>query len=129
MILVDSSVWISYFRAEERPAVQLLRSMRKPTDILVGDLILMEVLQGARDKRHADSIESNMREFRGAAMLGPKIAVKAAANFRHLRERGITVRKTIDTIIATFCIENDHQLLHQDRDFAHFETHLGLRAL
>lgn len=62
-------------------------------------------------------------------MLGPEIAVKAATNYRRLRERGVTVRKTIDTIIATFCIEYGHQLLHQDRDFFYFEKHLGLRVV
>jgi predicted nucleic acid-binding protein len=129
VIVVDSSVWISYFRAEDRPSVRLLRSLRNPADILVGDLVLLEILQGARDERHAESIERDMREFNTVAMLGPEMASKAAANYRRLRERGMTVRKTVDTLIATFCIENSHQLLHQDRDFSHFEKHLGLRVL
>ena len=127
--MVDSSGWIAYLRAEDKPGVRYLRSTRRPSDILVGDLILMEVLQGARDERHATAIEKHLRGFTVVPVLNPGIAVKAAANYRLLRGRGITVRKTIDTIIATFCIENGHQLLHQDRDFSHFEKHLGLRVL
>lgn len=129
MIVVDSSGWIAYLRAEDKPGVHFLRSMRKPSDILVGDLILMEVLQGARDERHAAAIEKHLRRFTIVSVLDTGIAVKAAENYRLLRGHGITVRKTIDTIIATFCIENDHQLLHQDRDFSHFQKHLGLRTL
>lgn len=127
MILVDSSVWISYFRAEDKPVVHQLRSIKNTTQILVGDLILLEILQGARNEHHASAIEQYLRTFRTVPLLDPHLAARAAGNFRYLRQLGVTVRKTADTIIATFCIENDHELLQQDRDFLPFSTHLGLR--
>lgn len=129
MIVVDSSVWIAKLRNQDLPSIRQLNSIRNLADILVGDLILFEVLQGMRSDLHAARMESYLRSFEVVSMVDDRLASKAAANFRHLRERGITVRKSIDTIIATFCIENHHQLLHQDRDFSHFEQHLGLHIL
>jgi predicted nucleic acid-binding protein len=96
---------------------------------LVGDLVLLEVLQGARNDRHAAQIERELRVFKIERMLDDGIAVKAAANYRALRDRGITVRKTIDLIIATFCVERGHSLLHDDRDFDPVAAHLGLRVV
>lgn len=128
MIVVDSSVWIANLRGEAGRAVDRLRSLSDTGEILVGDLILLEVLQGARDDRHAARIERGLRQFEIAAMLTEAIATKAAWNYRELRRRGTTVRKTIDTIIATFCIEGGHALLHDDRDFEPFAEHLGLRV-
>ncbi|MEF0939109.1 type II toxin-antitoxin system VapC family toxin [Rhizobium sp. BR 362] len=130
MIVVDSSVWISLLRDAETEAVRRLRNMMGagPPDILVGDLILLEVLQGARGDRHAALIERNLRQFIVRPMLNDALAVKAARNYRFLRERGITIRKTIDVIIGTFCIEEGHVLLHDDRDFDPMAEHLGLQA-
>jgi predicted nucleic acid-binding protein len=129
MIVVDSSVWIANLRNSDSSAVQKLRSLKNTREILVGDLILLEVLQGARDERHAAVIEQNLRQFAIETMLGERIAAVAARNFRILREQGVTIRKTADLIIGTFCIEGGHALLHEDRDFDAMESALGLQAL
>jgi len=97
--------------------------------ILVGDLVLLEVLQGARDEAHAAKFERNLRAYRIVTMCNPDIAVRAAHNYRLLRAHGITVRKTIDLIIGTFCIAGDHILLHADRDFEPMAAFLGLRVV
>jgi len=130
MIVVDSSVWIAQLRRSGSDAVDKLKSIRDPTTaILVGDLILLEVLLGARDDRHATEIERELRVFRIERMVEDVIAVKAARNYRTLRGRGITVRKTIDLIIATFCVERGHSLLHEDRGFDVLAPHLALVVL
>lgn len=126
MIVVDSSVWIAHFRQADTPQVQFLRSLEAPK-ILLGDLILLELLQGTRNDRHAASLMLEFRELNIVSLSDPDLVVLAARNFRRLRELGITIRKTIDLIIATFCIVHDHELLHSDRDFAPFAQHLGLR--
>ncbi len=128
MILVDSSVWIALLRGENSFQVRQLEAAENGSELLVGDLILMEVLQGARDERHAVAIEAQMSIFPIVPLLGPTIASRAAANYRLLRQRGITVRKTVDMIIGTFCIENGHMLLHQDRDYDPLVEHCGLRV-
>lgn len=128
MIVVDSSVWIDHLRDIDNSAVRALRSIDDPQDIIVGDLILLEVLQGARDEHHAAIIEQNLRQFRIESMLSSELAVQAARNFRLIRERGVTVRKTIDLIIGTYCIMHGHHLLHTDRDFQPMADHLGLRV-
>lgn len=128
MIVVDSSVWIDHLRDIDNSAVRALRSIDDPQDIIVGDLILLEVLQGARDEHHAAIIEQNLRQFRIESMLSSELAVQAARNFRLIRERGVTVRKTIDLIIGTYCIMHGHYLLHTDRDFQPMADHLGLRV-
>lgn len=127
MIVADSSVWIANLREDDLPEVLLLR--RHMDEILMGDLILVELLQGMRTRTQAEKLRRLFRDFKVAPLCGEAIAVKAAANYRYLRDRGVTVRRTIDAIIATFCIENDLPLLHRDRDFDHFEVHLGLRVL
>ncbi|MBX5241022.1 PIN domain nuclease [Rhizobium sp. NLR22b] len=126
MIVVDSSVWIAHLRGMENAARRRLQNIEDPLEILVGDLILMEVLQGARNDRHATTI-ANLRQFTIRPMLDDSLAVRAARNYRLLRERGITVRKIIDVIISTFCIQEGHSLLHDDRDFDPMAEHLGLR--
>lgn len=128
MIVVDSSVWIDNLRGIDNTAVRKLRALDDDEEVLVGDLILLEVLQGARDGPHAARIERNLRCFPIAPMLDADLAVRAAGNYRALRERGVTVRKTIDMIIGTFCVERGHVLLHNDRDFAPMVTHLGLQV-
>ncbi|AGS21491.1 PilT domain-containing protein [Rhizobium etli bv. mimosae str. Mim1] len=127
VIVVDSSVWIPHLRGIENAARRRLQNIEDPLEILVGDLILMEVLQGARDDRHATTIEANLRQFTIRPMLDDSLAVRAARNYRLLRERGITMRKTIDVIIGTFCIQEGHSLLHDDRDFDPMAQHLGLK--
>lgn len=129
MIVVDSSVWIGHLRDADHAAVRALRAIEDSQDIVVGDLILLEVLQGARDESHAATIEQNLRQFRIEPMLSTELAVQATRNFRLMRERGITVRKTVDLIIGTFCIMHGHVLLHADRDFEPMVDHLGLRVV
>ncbi|HVB90198.1 MAG TPA: PIN domain nuclease [Beijerinckiaceae bacterium] len=126
MIVVDSSVWIAHLRDSGTPEVQKLRALDDPSEILIGDLILLEMLQGARSGRHAALIEQNLRQFEIATMLSPALASKAARNYRVLRDGGVTVRKTVDLIIGTFCIEGGHRLLHADRDFDPIVERLGL---
>lgn len=128
MIVVDSSVWIALLRGSDTAEVRALRTLDDPDDILLGDLILLEVLQGARSERHAAVIERQLRQFQIASMLSPALAPRIARNYRFLRDRGVTPRKTIDMIIGTFCIEGGHRLLHADRDFDPLVAHLGLRV-
>ncbi|HZU90502.1 MAG TPA: PIN domain nuclease [Stellaceae bacterium] len=128
MILVDSSVWIDHLNDVATDPVRRLRALIPTRPLLIGDLILCEVLQGLRIESEAKLVERVLRSFGAVSLLDPELAVKAAANYRFLRRKGITIRKTIDLIIATFCIERGHALLHDDRDFAPMERFLGLRA-
>ena len=131
MIVVDSSVWITHLRGQHTEARAKLQAIMGNNDgqILVGDLILQEVLQGARDEATATRIEQNLCTYQIATMCDATIAVQGARNYRLLRERGITVRKTIDMIIGTFCIAGGHGLLHDDRDFEPMAAWLGLRVV
>lgn len=127
MILVDSSVWIDYFRAADTPQVALLDTLFGRTRIAVGDLIAAEVLQGVRDDQQFKRVKKLFDSFTRLDLCDYDLAVKASENHRFLRAKGITVRKTIDTLIATRCIEDGLTLLHDDRDFMPFAKHLGLR--
>jgi predicted nucleic acid-binding protein len=128
MIVVDSSVWIAHLRNQwEDAAVQRFIAIEDPNDIVVGDVVLLEVLQGARNEKHARLLERWLREFEIVPMLGADQAVRAAQNYRTLRSRGITVRKPNDLIIASFCMERGYRLLHRDRDFLPIAKHLGLK--
>ncbi|MGA7674329.1 MAG: PIN domain nuclease [Rhizomicrobium sp.] len=129
MILVDSSVWIAHLRGQTSPATLKLEAAAAREPLLIGDLILLEVLQGARNEVQAARIERALRQYAVVPLLGADMASRAARNYRRLRELGITVRKTADIIIGTFCIEHRHALLHDDRDFAPMQKHLGLRVL
>jgi predicted nucleic acid-binding protein len=128
VILVDSSVWIAHLRGSWTVATAKLEAAASREPILVGDLILLEVLQGARDEAHAARIERGLRRFDVVPLLDGDLAPRAAWNYRKLRDLGITIRKTADIIIGTFCIERRCALLHDDRDFAPMEEHLGLVA-
>lgn len=128
MIVVDSSVWISHFADTLHPEVQQLRAVEKPATILMSDLILVEVLRGARSEDKATYIAGELAQFDWISMSDATIAWQAAANYRRLRSLGFTVRSTIDLIIGTFCIEHKHQLLHRDRDFEPMERYLGLQS-
>lgn len=129
MILVDSSVWIAHLRGHRTPATDKLAEAAAREPILVGDLILLEILQGARDDAHAARIERGLRQYAMVPLLDAGLAGRAARNYRKLRELGITIRKTADIIIGTFCIERRHALLHDDHDFAPMEEHLGLKVV
>ncbi len=129
MIVVDSSVWIDFLNGRNSVHVQRLRTMLGADEIIVGDLMLCEVLQGLGSERAAREVETLLRRCEIVLMGGEAIAVAAARNFRHLRRRGITVRKTIDLLIGTWCIENRRPLLHNDADFRSMGRHLGLIEL
>jgi predicted nucleic acid-binding protein len=129
VILVDSSVWIARLRGQVTPATAKLAAAVTSEPLLVGDLILLEVLRGARDEAHASRIERGLRQFALATLLDAELASCAARNYRRLRSRGVTIRKTADLIIGTFCMERGHRLLHDDRDFAPMEEHLGLMVV
>lgn len=129
MIVVDTSVWIDYFNGVASPHTDRLDQLLARERLLIGDIILTEVLQGFRrdtDFRQARALLDTL-EFR--PMLGKDMALQSARNYRKLRRTGVTVRKTINVMIATFCIENRHRLLHADRDFDPIEKHLGLKVL
>ena len=128
MIFVDSSVWIDYFRGIATKETELLDRLLGVEPIATGDLVLAEVLQGFKSDRDFNQAKKLLTSLVVVEMLGQEIAIQAAKNFRTLRECGITVRKTIDTIIATYCIENELALLHSDRDFDAFVEHLNLRT-
>lgn len=128
MILVDSSVWIDYFRGIATPQADRLDSLLGREPLLVGDLILAEILQGIIADREFDRVRRLLLTMDVINIGGAEVAIDAARHFRHLRSLGITVRKTIDTLIATRCIRDGHALLFSDRDFDPFVAHLGLRT-
>ncbi len=127
MIVVDSSVWIDYFTGRITPEVSKLDSLLGETPVAIGDLMLVEVLQGFRTDKDFRKAKELLLSLAIANMLDTAIALKSAKNFRTLRKKGITIRKTIDTIIATYCIENKLPLLHSDKDFQPFHNHLKLK--
>ena len=129
MILVDTSVWIDYFNGVENKHVDSLDSALEEGTVAIGDLIFLEILQGFkndRDFRRAKAVLETLDQYE---MFGHDIAIKSAENYRALRKKGITIRKTTDVIIATFCIENGLSLLFSDRDFIPFVENLGLSAV
>lgn len=128
MIVVDSSVWIDFFNGVSTPEVERLDGLLGVTPLAIGDLILVEVMQGFRNERDVATARQLFRSLALLPMLGGSNAWKAADNYRQLRSRGITVRKTIDGIIATACIEANLPLLFSDRDFVPYVEHLGLEA-
>jgi predicted nucleic acid-binding protein len=128
VILVDSSVWIDFFRGTVTPQTERLDALLGSELLVVGDLILAEVLQGFSSERDFNQARKLLTALDVVTLGGPEIAIQAARNFRTLRARGVTIRKTIDTLIATRCIESDYALLFSDRDFEPFVEHLGLRS-
>jgi hypothetical protein len=126
LIVVDSSVWIDFLNGRRASHVAALQAAFGNDEIIVGDLMLCEVLQGLDAESAARQVESLLRRFEIVPMAGDAIAVLAARNFRSLRRRGITIRKTIDLLIGTWCIENRQPLLHNDGDFRPMVQHLGL---
>ena len=129
MILVDSSVWIDYFRGTRNEQTDLLDALLSSEPVAVGGLMLAEVLQGFNSERDFNQAKNVLLSLHQVDIRGTEIAIQAARNFRTLRLHGVTVRKTIDVLIATKCIETDLLLLHSDRDFDAFEKHLGLRVV
>lgn len=126
MIVADTSVWIDYVRGLNAPHTDILDYELLYNRVITGDIIIAEFLQGFREEKDFVEAKKIMESLEYRDFLGKEIALQAAVNFRILRKRGITVRKTIDVIIATFCIENGFALIHNDRDFDPMEEHLGL---
>ena len=129
MIVVDSSVWIDYFNGVETREIALLDGLLGVEPVMIGDLILMEVLQGFRNDRDARKARDALDSLVFEPMVGRDIALASVRNYRALRARGVTVRKSIDILIATFCMENGHRLLHCDRDFDPIEEFLALQTV
>ena len=127
MIVVDSSVWIAVLRGVSTPQTTKFYELENLKDIVLGDLVLLEVLQGAQNDQHADNIRKRMQLFEPVPLLSPDLAIKAARNYRLLRARGKTMSKTADLIIGTYCIENSYSLLHSDKDYLPMAEHLGLQ--
>jgi len=129
MVIVDTSVWIDLFAGRDTPQVRILRQISSRQRIGVGDLMVCEVLQGVRDERQYRRVRGVLLGLELVQIGGVSIALAAAHNYRLLRQKGITIRGMIDCLIATFCVENGHILLHNDRDFEPLEDHLGLQVL
>jgi predicted nucleic acid-binding protein len=129
MLVVDTTVWIDYFNGTITPETNYLDRVLSEEPILVGDLILTETLQGFRSEREFKRAETALAKFEQREMVNARLALQSACNYRALRKKGVTVRKTIDCLIATFCIEENHTLLHCDNDFDGFEKHLGLEVV
>jgi predicted nucleic acid-binding protein len=129
MVLVDTSVWVDYFNGIETPRTDRLDQLLGSGRLLTGDLILAELLQGfARDADYRTA-RRLLLELPCAELVGRDSALRAADYYRRLRKRGVTVRKTIDVLIGTYCIQHGHELLHADRDFDSIQQYLGLRVL
>lgn len=129
MIFLDSSVLIDYFNGNENWQVQYLDQILGVEILVIGDYVLTEVLQGFRRDKDFEQAKMILKSFPCYEICGEKNAIKSAENYRILRKKGITIRKSIDSIIATFCIEHDFTLLHNDKDFIPFEKHLGLKSI
>lgn len=127
MIVVDSSVWIFALRGVLRPSTVRLRQEIARGKVLIGDIVLLEILRGARDEHHAARLEADLRRLTLVTMMDVNLAIAAASNYRKLRSYGITARGFADMIIATYCIEHGHELLQDDHDFLPMAEHLGLR--
>jgi predicted nucleic acid-binding protein len=129
MVIVDTTVWVDYLRGAENPETRWLDRELQRQRLGLTDLILCEVLQGIGERRNFDRVREDLLKFAVFPSGGVDLAIAAAENYRELRQRGVTVRKTIDCLIATFCLLEGHVLLHRDRDFEVFEKFLGLRVI
>ena len=129
MILVDASVWIAFFRNQPTAQAEWLDKNLGIEGLAVGDLILAEVLRGFKDERGFNEARRMLGRLEQVSLCGEALAIEAAQNFRKLRSRGLTLRGTIDLIIATRCLSDGLRLLHSDHDFDAFEMHLGLQVV
>ncbi|WP_447971058.1 type II toxin-antitoxin system VapC family toxin [Nitrospira sp. M1] len=129
MIIVDTSVWIDYFNERTTEETEKLDTILGIQEILLGDLILTEVLQGFQQDSHFRIAQKVFDAFPIVTMVGPHLALRSAKNYRTLRKRGVTVRKTIDVMIGTYCLEKHIPLLYADRDFDPMVRHLGLQSV
>jgi predicted nucleic acid-binding protein len=129
VVIVDTTVWVDYLRGTRTPETEWLEREADKTRLGLTDLTLCEVLQGVRSDREFDQVLQELLKFELFETGGERLAVAAAKNFRAIRKKGLTVRKTIDCLIASFCILHGHSLLHRDSDFAPFEKLLGLSVV
>jgi predicted nucleic acid-binding protein len=129
MVIVDTTVWIDYFGGVLNPETKWLDHALPRERLGLTDLILSEILQGVRDEAAFERVRADLMKLRIFACAGTDLAIAAAQNYRTLRQRGFTVRKTIDCWIATFCLLSGHVLLHRDRDYDAFENVLGLQVV
>lgn len=129
MIVVDTSVWVDYFNGTQTPQTDILDNLLGQQVIVIGDLIYTEVLQGFNSDNDFQKACQLLDTLVFRELMGREIALKSAGNYRFLRQQGITVRKTIDMIIGTYCIENNLTLLHADKDFDVLESHWGLQVV
>lgn len=129
MIVADSSVWIDYFNGVATEQTECLHTLLGEELVLMGDIMLTEVLQGFREDREFRKARQLLDALPCKEMLGRNLAIKSAQNYRRLRREGVTVRKTIDVMIATFCIEQDLPLLHSDKDFEPMSKYLNLKSV
>jgi predicted nucleic acid-binding protein len=129
VVIVDTTVWVDYFHGVDNPETEWLDAELDRQRFGLTDIILCEVLQGVRDDVAAKEVERSLRTLEVFETGGVALAREAARNYRVLRSRGHTVRKTIDCLIATFCLREQHSLLHRDRDFDPFEAFLGLSVI
>jgi predicted nucleic acid-binding protein len=129
MIVADTSVWIDYLKGIKARHTDILDQELLQSRIITGDIIIAEFLQGFKDEKDYIQAKDIMNVLEYHDFVGKEIAYKAAQNFRRLRKKGITARKTIDVIIATFCIENGFPLIHNDKDFDPMEQYLGLKII
>jgi hypothetical protein len=128
VIVVDTSAWIDYFNGVPAPHAELLDELLGKRMLAVGDLILAELLQGFTTEQDAKRALSLLEPLAFLEMAGRDVAIQSAANYRRLRRRGVTVRKTMDMLIGTYCLMHDHEILHNDRDFDVLARHLGLKV-
>lgn len=128
MVLVDTSVWIDFFNGQATAHTEKLDSLLSSTIVVVGDLILAEVLQGFRADKDYKLAKKLLQELELVSLCNGAYAIKSADHYRLLRKKGITIRKTIDCLIATYCIENKLPLLYSDNDFDPFTKHLSLKS-
>jgi len=129
MVIIDTTVWIDYLRGAQNPETQWLDRELQRRRLGLNDLILCEVLQGIPDRAAFARVRDDLLKFHVFQTGGTDLAIAAAHNYRDLRQRGYTVRKTIDCLIATFCLQAGHALLHRDHDFDPFEKLLGLKVV
>ncbi|MCX6053556.1 MAG: PIN domain nuclease [Chloroflexi bacterium] len=129
MLVVDTTVWVDYFNGQINPETDYLDRAISEELILMGDLILAETLQGFREDQDIKLAQVALSKFEQTGMVNLQLALQSAQNYRTLRKKGVTIRKTIDCLIATFCVSENHTLLHRDSDFDGFEKHLGLNVV
>ncbi len=129
MKLIDTSAWIDFFNGTDNQTSDIIDRLLDTEPVMIGDLIYCELLQGFRTDKRYNEVKNSLSNLHRVELAGFDIAEKSALNYRKLRKQGITIRKTLDIIIATFCIENNICLIHKDRDFDLISEHLGLKTM